>query len=175
MTYSVPWLTGQIVLNILFLIAVIVYCFLLITKKVKMRLYGVQIVIAFPVAFLICLIIYMLYSSTGGTKIAIEPGKFSITSPLAHPVVSKASIKTAAIKDSSSLGEYAPVKRIKGAELKDIKTGWWQLKNGKKAFAVISTGKVLIVETKSGDVYLLGPKDFPAFEKDFEANLIPIR
>ena len=60
-----------------------------------------------------------------------------------------------------------PVRRISGGELGDIRTGWFKLANGRKAFLALEDVRGLFIETTLGFPVLVGPKDFEEFEEAF--------
>jgi hypothetical protein len=148
----------------------VVWFFAVVKMKKKPPQPGMHIFGAISIMIVPVVVSLLLFLSTGGMKIVIEPGKVVISS-MKDKVITYDSIKSAEVIRYDELGEMQPVKRTNGTAVGDIRTGWWNLRNGKEAFLVLAGEDVLLVQTKQGDVYLLGPREFSDFVKDFTANI----
>lgn len=69
---------------------------------------------------------------------------------------------------------YKPARKISGGATKNLKNGWFKLKNDEKAFLLLEGRKAIYVKTKLGDAYLLGIKDFDQLVDIFQKNLKPL-
>ena len=63
--------------------------------------------------------------------------------------------------------EFRPVWRIAGGAVGDIRTGWFKLSCGKKAFLTLKGVRALYIETSLGFPVLVGTPEFEEFEAAF--------
>jgi hypothetical protein len=64
-------------------------------------------------------------------------------------------------------GEYRPVRKVSGGKIGDVRTGWFRLSNGEKAFLTLEGPRALYIETTLGFNALVGANDFEAFDASF--------
>ena len=75
------------------------------------------------------------------------------------------------IVDLGSDSPYLPVKKKSGASVKNFKSGWFQLKNGERAFLLLQGQKGIYIKTTNGDAYLIGIKNFDLLVDKFKQNM----
>jgi len=63
--------------------------------------------------------------------------------------------------------ECRPVRKISGGKIGEVRTGWFRLSNGEKAFLTLEGPRALYIETTLGFNALVGANDFEAFEAAF--------
>jgi hypothetical protein len=63
--------------------------------------------------------------------------------------------------------ELRPVKKVFGGTLGDVRTGWFKLANGEKAFLALEGAQALYVETSLGFPVLVGADDFDSLKAAF--------
>jgi hypothetical protein len=66
--------------------------------------------------------------------------------------------------------EWRPISRSSGTSLGNLRTGWFRLQNGLKAFCIVQGERALFIETHEGKVYLIGLEDFDPFIKQVKHN-----
>jgi hypothetical protein len=81
-------------------------------------------------------------------------------------------IETAEIRAVTEVNTYTtpgmkPVRKISGGNIGDVRTGWFRLENGEKAFLTLEGPRALYVETTLGFNALVGCDEFESFEKAF--------
>jgi len=115
--------------------------------------------------------IFLIYISKGGTlKIDNQTVNLKI------PMFSKKSfsfekISNLAIVDLNTASPYLPTKKKSGSATKNFKSGWFQLKNGQKAFLLLEGRKAIYIKTVNGDNYLIGIKKFDELAEEFKPFL----
>ncbi|UCF05820.1 MAG: hypothetical protein JSV33_01935 [bacterium] len=67
--------------------------------------------------------------------------------------------------------EYRPERKISGGNVGDIRTGWYRLANGEKAFLTLNGVRALYIKTSLGFPALVGTEDFEAFEEAFRDHV----
>jgi len=73
-----------------------------------------------------------------------------------------------------SLDEESPLKPVRkksGSATKNLKNGWFTLKNDEKAFLLLEGRKAIYVKTREGNAYLLGIMDFDKLLEVFQKNV----
>lgn len=123
------------------------------------RVIGGTFLIAFGTFFL-------SMKNTG--EIRIDEGRMELKIPFSRD-------KTIATEDIISVREvnvfqskeYRPVRKISGGKIGDVRTGWFRLANGEKAFLTLEGPRALYIETSLGFNALVGAKEFEEFEVVF--------
>ena len=64
-------------------------------------------------------------------------------------------------------GDLRPARKLTGGKVGDIRTGWFRLANGTKAFLALEGVRALYIETTLGFPVIAGVEDFEAFEESF--------
>jgi hypothetical protein len=59
--------------------------------------------------------------------------------------------------------EWRPISRSSGTSLGNLRTGWYRLKNGRRAFVLLQGERALFIEADEGRVFLIGTEDFDPF------------
>ena len=84
-------------------------------------------------------------------------------------VIETAKIKRAWVEDLKNT-EWRPISRSSGTSFGNLRTGWFRLQNGLKAFCILQGERALFIEMIDGDVYLIGLEDFEPFIKQVKSN-----
>jgi hypothetical protein len=71
--------------------------------------------------------------------------------------------------------EWRPISRSSGTSLGNIRTGWFRLQNGRRAFLVLQGERALFIEGDNDRVYLLGVEDFNSFIRNVKSNSNKLR
>jgi hypothetical protein len=71
--------------------------------------------------------------------------------------------------------EWRPISRSSGTSLGNLRTGWYRLKNGRRAFVILQGEKALFIEADEGRVFLLGTEDFNPFIQKIKTNSSTLR
>jgi hypothetical protein len=66
--------------------------------------------------------------------------------------------------------EWRPISRSSGTSLGNLRTGWFRLQNGRKAFLVLQGDQALFIEADKGRVFLLGVENFDPFIRQVKSN-----
>ena len=67
--------------------------------------------------------------------------------------------------------EIAPVRKVSGGEIGDVRTGWFRLANGTKAFLALQGTRALYLETTLGFPVMVGAREFADFEAAFRDHV----
>ena len=84
-------------------------------------------------------------------------------------VIETKEIKRAWVEDFENT-EWRPISRSSGTSLGNLRTGWYRLQNGMKAFCIVQGERALFIETEEGKIYLIGLADFDPFIKQVKQN-----
>jgi hypothetical protein len=77
--------------------------------------------------------------------------------------------------DNLKDNEWRPISRSSGTSLGNLRTGWYRLQNGRKAFLVLQGERALFIEADNDRVFLLGMEDFEAFIRKVKSNSNKLR
>ena len=66
--------------------------------------------------------------------------------------------------------EWRPISRSSGTSMGNLRTGWFRLQNGMKAFCIVQGERALFIETEEGKIYLIGMEDFDSFITQVKRN-----
>ena len=119
---------------------------------------------------IVCIVIgiIIIFVSKGGTLKIVDQ-----TVTMKIPMFSEKSfsfdeIEQFEVVELNRDSPYFPVKRKTGTGTKNFNSGWFQLKNGEKAFLLLEGWKKgIYVKTKSGDVFLIGIKNLDELIEQF--------
>ena len=122
---------------------------------------------------IVCIVvgIFITHIAKGGTlKIENQTVKMKI------PMYSLKSfsfdeITETEIIDLNADSPHLPTKKKSGTATKNFKSGWFQLKNGEKAFLLLEGRKAIYIKTANGDAYLIGIKSFDQLVDKFQQNI----
>jgi hypothetical protein len=108
--------------------------------------------------------------STG--EIVIERGSVHLRVPFQKDkVIHSTEIRTVSEIDIYGSPGMRPVRKISGGNIGDVRTGWYRLSSGEKAFLTLEGTRALYVETALGFNVIVGAHDFDAFETAFAAHV----
>jgi len=137
---------GTIVLGILLLLGII---------------WGRQGPLSYIFGCIICVAlgIFLLTIKNSG-KIILNEDSISLHSPLNKSFILQPDSLTKAWVEDLQNSEWKPVRKKSGTAAGNIRSGWFILKNGKKAYVALQGWKALCFETGDGRTALIGVADF---------------
>ncbi len=71
--------------------------------------------------------------------------------------------------------EWRPISRSSGTSLGNLRTGWFRLQNGRKAFLLLQGERALFIQAEKGRVFLIGVEDFDPFIRQVKSNSSKLR
>jgi hypothetical protein len=71
--------------------------------------------------------------------------------------------------------EWRPISRSSGTTLGSLRTGWFRLQNGRKAFLILQGERALFIEAENDRVFLIGVEDFDPFIRQVKKNSSRLR
>lgn len=71
--------------------------------------------------------------------------------------------------------EWRPIGRSSGTVLGNLRTGWFRLQNGRRAFLVLQGERALFIEAENGRMFLIGVEDFDPFISQIKSNSTILR
>lgn len=71
--------------------------------------------------------------------------------------------------------EWRPISRSSGTTLGNLRTGWFRLQNGRKAFLLLQGERALFIGADKGRWFLIGVEDFDPFIKKVKSNSAKLR
>ena len=123
------------------------------------RLFGGGILIVMGIIFL---------QIRNAGEIVIVEGQMHLKVPFQHDkVIRSEDITSVAEIDFTRDRSFRPTRKISGGNIKDVRTGWFKLASGEKAFLCLQGSRGLYIETTLGYRALVGTRDFEAFEAAF--------
>lgn len=151
-------------------IAELVLGILLIFGVLRSRKSGTLGRIIGGVALAVMGIFFIGFRSTG--EIAVEDGSMHLKVPFQRDKVIRTEDITGVREINISIdGDLRPVKRVSGGALGKVKTGWFRLANGEKAFLAVEGVRALYIETSLGFPVIAGAEEFEEFEAAFAGHV----
>jgi hypothetical protein len=145
---------AEIVLGLLLIVGV-----LRSKKGMVARIIGGTVLIAFGVLF-------AGMRNTG--EIFLEEGRMHLKVPFQkNKVIETADIRVVTAVNTYTTAGMKPVRKISGGNIGDVRTGWFRLQSGEKAFLTLEGPRALYIETTLGFNALVGCDDFESFEEAF--------
>jgi hypothetical protein len=115
-------------------------------------------------------ILFVQIRSTG--EIHIDEGSMYLKVPFQRDkLVHTEDVRSAVAVNFTIDKDYRPTRKISGGNLGDIRTGWYRLANGTKAFLCVNGVEALYIETSLGHSFLVGTPEFEEFEEAFAAHV----
>jgi hypothetical protein len=112
--------------------------------------------------FVIAVGIFVITLKSPG-KITVEQDQLMLKVPLYKTkIISEKEISRIWIEDLNE-SEWRPVRKTSGTNAGKVRSGWFKLKNGRKAFLTLYGKKAVCIEMEDGALYLLGTQDFDRF------------
>ena len=112
--------------------------------------------------FVIALGIFLISLKSPG-KISVDQDQLKLKVPLySDKVIHEKDIKKAWIEELDD-SEWRPQRKTSGSSIGKIRSGWFKLRNGRKAFLVLYGLKAVCIEMEGGQLYLIGTRDFDRF------------
>lgn len=117
----------------------------------------------------------MLYGAKGGS-LKIEHQILRLKIPLYHERILVANqIEQVQVVELNAQSPLLPIRKKSGAATKYLKTGWFILRNGEKAFIAVEGKRALYIKSKQGNIYLVGIKEFDKFLNVFQNMILPVK
>jgi hypothetical protein len=125
----------------------------------------------YVVGSLICIGLgFFILTSKSSGSITVTEDSLTLKALLSKTQVIKSEeIKRAWVEDFED-SQWRPVSRSSGTALGNLRTGWFRLQNGLRAFCIVQGEQGLFIETHSGHFYLIGLEDFGHFVKQVKSN-----
>ena len=145
---------AEIVLGILLIVG-------LLRSKQGMiaRIIGGIVLIAFGILF-------VGIRNTG--EIYLEEGHMHLRVPFQKDkIIETHEIRTVTAVNTYTSSGMKPVRKISGGDIGDVRTGWFRLESGEKAFLTLEGPRALYIETTLGFNALVGCSEFESFEEAF--------
>ncbi len=67
--------------------------------------------------------------------------------------------------------KWYPAKKRSGTAIGDLRTGWFTLRNGRKAYLILRGDRALCIEVDQDNLYLLGVPEFNDFISQIKADV----
>ena len=108
--------------------------------------------------------------SIGG--IHLEEGRMHLEAPfMKDKVITSGEIESVMEINIYKTEGMKPVRKISGGNVGDVRTGWFKLSNGRKAYFMLEGPRALYIETNQGFDAIVGADDFEAFEAAFRSHV----
>lgn len=108
-------------------------------------------------------IIFLQIRNTG--EIVVHEGRMHLKVPFQRDkLIRSGDIESIVEVDYTVDRAYRPAKKISGSNIGDVRTGWFKLEGGTRAFVCIQGTRGLYIETSLGFTALVGTPEFEAFE-----------
>ena len=123
------------------------------------RIIGGVVLIAFGIFF-------VGIRNTG--EIHLEEGRMHLRVPFQKDkIIETADIRAVTAVNTFESSGMKPVRKISGGDIGDVRTGWFRLQSGEKAFLTLEGPRALYIETTLGFNALVGCSEFESFEEAF--------
>jgi len=114
--------------------------------------------------------IVILFNKTAGS-ITIAEDQITLKAALTKTqVVRVDEIKKAWVEELEN-SEWRPAKKKSGSAIGEFRTGWFTLKNGRKAYLVLQGNRALCIEADQEHVFLAGIKEFDLFLNQIKSEM----
>jgi len=161
MTYTFPVMKALTIVGIAEIVlgALLIVGVLRSRQGMVARIIGGVVLIAFGVFF-------TGMRNTG--EIRLDEGRMHLRVPFQKDkVIGTADIRSAVAVDIATSPGMKPVRKISGGNIGDVRTGWFRLQSGEKAFLTLEGRRALYIETTLGFNALVGCNEFESFEEAF--------
>jgi len=126
----------------------------------------------YTIGGIICIAIgiFILSIKTAGS-ITVSENQMTLKAALTKTQVVQADeIKKAWVEELEN-SEWRPVKKKSGSAIGKIRTGWFTLKNGRKAYLVLQGDRALCIEADQEHIFLVGFEDFDLFLNQLRSEI----
>jgi hypothetical protein len=128
------------------------------------------------VGSLICFalgIFFLTMKSSGSIKITED--SVTLKAILSKTqVIETEKIQRAWVEDLQET-EWRPISRSSGTSFGNLRTGWYRLQNGRRAFLILQGERGLFIEGEKDRLYLIGVEDFDSFLRQAKTNSTVLR
>ncbi len=167
MTFAFPTMRAITIMGIAEIVlgALLVFGVLKSRKGMVARIVGGAVLIVFGLFF-------VGMRNTG--EIRLDEGRMRLVVPFQRDkVVGTGDIRGVTEVDIGETPGMKPVRKISGGNIGDVRTGWFRLESGEKAFLALEGRRALYIETTLGFNALVGCGDFASFERAFTELVYP--
>jgi hypothetical protein len=121
---------------------------------------------------LICIVMGIFFLTNKMTgSIVVSPDQLTLKAALTKTqVIPDDAIKKAWIEDLRD-SEWRPVRKQSGTAIGSIRTGWFSLQNGRKAYLILQGDRALCIEAEQPHVFLIGLEEFDLFLNQAKAEM----
>jgi len=128
------------------------------------------------VGALICFALGILFLTTKSSgSIKVTENQLTLKAILSNTqVIETQDIQRAWIEDLQNT-EWRPISRSSGTSLGNLRTGWYRLQNGRKAFLILQGDRGLFIEAENDRLILIGVEDFDPFIRQVKSNSTKLR
>ena len=89
-------------------------------------------------------------------------------------VIETEKIQRAWVEDLQN-SEWRPISRSSGTVLGNLRTGWFRLQNGRRAFLILQGERALFIEGENDRLFTIGVEDFDSFIAQVRSNSTRLR
>ena len=121
---------------------------------------------------IICIIIgiVMLTTKTAGS-ITVNEDQLTLKATFTKTQVVQVDAIIKAWIEELDNSEWRPVKKKSGSAIGEIRTGWFTLKNGRKAYLVLQGNRALCIEADQERIFLVGIEEFDLFLSQIKSEM----
>lgn len=161
MTFSFPAMKAIMIMGIAEIVigALLILGLLRTRKGMVARIIGGIVLIGFGILF-------AGMRNTG--EIRLDEGRMYLRVPFQKDMAVEAvDIRAVTAVNTHTTSGMKPVRKLSGGDIGDVRTGWFRLESGEKAFLALEGPRALYVETTLGFNMLVGCSEFESFERAF--------
>ena len=114
--------------------------------------------------------IVILFNKTAGS-ITVAEDQMTLKAALTKTQTIRVDEIKKAWMEELENSEWRPVKKKSGSAIGKIRTGWFTLKNGRKAYLVLQGDRALCIEADQERVFLVGFEDFDPFLSQLKSGI----
>lgn len=121
---------------------------------------------------IICIVIgiVILFVKTAGSITVTEDQLILKATLTKTQVIQVDDVKKAWIEELDN-SEWRPVKKKSGSAIGKIRSGWFILKNGRKAYLVLQGNRALCIEADQEHIFLVGIEEFDLFLSQIKSEM----
>ena len=114
--------------------------------------------------------IVILFIKTAGS-ITVAENQITLKAALTKTQVVRVDEINKAWVEELEDSEWRPVKKKSGTAIGEFRTGWFTLKNGRKAYLVLQGNRALCIDANQEHVFLVGIEGFDLFLSQIKSEI----